>query len=79
MYNAASKAAFLYPEINPKGCIHAVQVDSDINFFIKNSLFTISIHAAHAGSDDKSAVEIRKGFIFQSTLPKWAATFIALP
>ena len=59
MYNAASKAAFLYPEINPKGCIHAVQVDSDINFFIKNSLFTISIHAAHAGSDYKLHKTIR--------------------
>ena len=26
-------------------------MDSGINFFIKNSLFTISIHAAHEGCD----------------------------
>ena len=51
MYNAVAKAVFLYPKINPKGCIHAIQVDSDTNFFIKNSLFTISIHAVHAGCD----------------------------
>ena len=47
------KRLFLSPKINPKGCIHAVQMDSGINFFIKNSLFTISIHTAQVGSDCK--------------------------
>ena len=74
MYNAAAKAAFLYPKITPKGCIHAVQVDSDINFFIKNSLFTISIHAAHAGSDVDIESDTSSLAIFQSTQPMRAAT-----
>lgn len=67
MYNAAAKAAFLYPEINPKGCIHAVQMDSDTNFFIKNSLFTISIHAAHAGSDSiKTEYIVSSFYLYKS-------------
>ena len=74
MYNAAAKAAFLYPKLNPKGCIHAVQMDSDTNFFIKNCLFTISIHAAHEGSDRIATAKLITAVIFQSTLPVWAAT-----
>ena len=68
------KRLFLYPKINPKGCIHAIQVDSDTNFFIKNSLFTISIHAARVGSDIGFGCRQRWPTLFQSTLPVWAAT-----
>ena len=54
--------------------IHAVQVDSDINFFIKNSLFTISIRAAHDGCDQMQSMKCSALLVFQSTLPVWAAT-----
>ena len=52
MYNAAAKAAFLYQKLNPKGCIHAVQVDSDARTAQPQSLsLPISIHAARVDSD----------------------------
>ena len=69
------KRLFLYPKINSKGCIHAVQMDSNINFFIKNSLFTISIHAASVGSDKMISNTCPAHIlVFQSTQPMRAAT-----
>ena len=58
--------------------IHAAQVGSDRYGKVYCNAKGISIHAAQVGSDETDYPGVYAKYIFQSTLPKWAATLLDL-